>query len=393
MGFFNFIKELFREKEIKEIEKEKIDFSEIPNWINKKRENLSIKEQEIFKLIKEKQDFFIETIEEKSKIVENVNLKLKKADDRIISASEEGRKKYLLFVEIFLGNLKELELENFEKYSKDVDFLFLNFNKNSDKSYERATLLIGKEMASIRNSIKLFSKELIKLFEENKYLLENIKLISIINSDLIQLEKNIKEIQKVEDILSKLNKKLTDIEEENSKIIHELNETKKSKFHLENLEIQNKLNFLKEELEKEIINLRQEIDFKALTNFYHIFENKMKLVQEFKDNFLRNIKQENDELVLENLLSESKLDNEEIYRKIKEIQNKKIEIIEIEEKIIPDEVQKLEDQINKLKESNEITNIEKAKQEKVLSELKLIKEEITKKIKEKSQELGGEVLD
>ena len=80
-----------------------------------------------------------------------------------------------------------------------------------------------------------------------------------------------------------------------------------------------------EEIKKEISELRQIIDFKALSNFFHIFEEKMEIIKSYKDNFLEEFKRDKASKIL-NLLNESKLNNEKINEKIKKIQNKEKDI-------------------------------------------------------------------
>ena len=58
-----------------------------------------------------------------------------------------------------------------------------------------------------------------------------------------------------------------------------------AKQKIENLTRQNKVKLLEEELKKELFFLRQIIDFKALANFYHIFEERMNIVKEHKEDF------------------------------------------------------------------------------------------------------------
>ena len=45
-----------------------------------------------------------------------------------------------------------------------------------------------------------------------------------------------------------------------------------------------KINVLREELKKDILNLRQLIDFKALISFFHINAEQMKIVKDYKEN-------------------------------------------------------------------------------------------------------------
>ena len=389
MGILNFIKKIFENNKDKEIEKEKIGFSEIGDWIDKKKKEIEVREEKVFVLIQEKINVFVNELKEKVRLVEDVNLKLKKAEDRMESVSEEGRKKYLESVELFIEDLDELEKENLEKFSKKIDKIFLDFNKRSHMSYERATILIGKEMAEVKETLKSFSKDLIKIFEKNKDIINSLKTFSLIELNLNEIVKIDQELEEIKKAIAYLDKGLLDKEEENKKILNEIEEIKKSEIYLENLSRQDKIKLLKEELEKELLSLKQIIDFKALANFYHIFEDRMELVKEYRDDFQKKFKRDNGENTLDLLLNESKLNNLDISNKMNKIKDKKKDIMENEQEIKPDKIQELYTQTTKI-----ILDIGNLKNEKIRKEkrggtLKILKEELVEKVKEKVEGAGG----
>ena len=389
MGILNFIKKIFENNKDKEIEKEKIGFSEIGDWIDKKKKEIEVREEKVFVLIQEKINVFVNELKEKVRLVEDVNLKLKKAEDRMESVSEEGRKKYLESVELFIEDLDELEKENLEKFSKKIDKIFLDFNKRSHMSYERATILIGKEMAEVKETLKSFSKDLIKIFEKNKDIINSLKTFSLIELNLNEIVKIDQELEEIKKAIAYLDKGLLDKEEENKKILNEIEEIKKSEIYLENLSRQDKIKLLKEELEKELLSLKQIIDFKALANFYHIFEDRMELVKEYRDDFQKKFKRDNGENTLDLLLNESKLNNLDISNKMNKIKDKKKDIMENEQEIKPDKIQELYTQTTKI-----ILDIGNLKNEKIRKEkrggtLKILKEELLEKVKEKVEGAGG----
>ena len=97
-------------------------------------------------------------VKEKIDVAKSFDINLKKEEDRIKSATEEGRKKYLESVEDFMNGLNNLKKESLEKVIADTNRIFSDFNRRSRMSYERATILIGKEMGEIKESIKAFSR-------------------------------------------------------------------------------------------------------------------------------------------------------------------------------------------------------------------------------------------
>jgi|TARA_B100002003_G_C14105407_1_gene531699 hypothetical protein len=386
MKIFNFIKKIFENEKIEEVEEEKLDFSNIGDWINTKEKEIKTKEGKVLTEIKERSNIFLDNFKEKVDILRGVNLDLKKEEYRIKSMSEEGRKKYLGSVDIFINNLDKLEKDDLEKFSKGIDKIFLDFNKNSYKNYERATILIGKEIAEVKETLRDFSRDLTKILEENKWLIDSLKISSIIKLKLNELTNLDDEAKRIEEVITNLNSDLSNMEEENKKIKSEVEKIEKSEKYIENLTRQNNVKSLEEELKKEIFFLRQIIDFKALANFYHIFEERMNIVKKHKEDFQTNFQKDDGETIL-SLLNESKLNNEKISDKMVGIKIKKEEILENEQEISRTPDLTIELHSKKTKVILDIGNLknEKTMQEKRQEKLKLSKEDLIESIKERAE--------
>lgn len=400
MSIFDFLKKLIKNKKKEEQEEseknKKITFSELRFWIENKIKEIETKEEEIFSLIKDKTELLSKEIKIKINIAKSFDVNLKKADDRIKKIVEEGRKKYLESAEDLLDFLNNLKKDRFENILAFIDKSFLDFNKKSHLSYERATVLIGKEMSEIKESLKDFSKDLIKIFNENQNLIDSSKRVSFIELKLKLLEKNKKEIEEINLEIISLYKERSNKEKEREEMLVEIEKIKKSAEYLEMKEKEEKIKILKDELGKEIFSLKQTIDFKALGNFYHIFEEEMNLVNAHKENFQINFQKDNGKNLLR-LLDGAKLNNKNISDKVNKIYNKKEEILNLEEKF---ENEKIKNQTNELsskitKRSFEIEDLKnkKLKEEKRLENLKTNKEEIIKEIKESLEKLGFEMSD
>ena len=155
--------------------------------------------------------------------------------------------------------------------------------------------------------------------------------------------------------------------------------------------MQEKVKSLEEDLEKEILNLKQLIDFKSLSNFFHIFENEMKIVKIHREDFSTEFKKDDGEKILR-LVNEAKLNSEDIEEKIIQIKSKKEEIAENKQKVKKDTTHELYSETTKI--ILEIGNLinEKSKKEKRKEMLNISKEEIIKEIKEKIKEIGVEIV-
>jgi len=390
MTIFNFLKKVFAKSKIENTEKEKLNFSEIGVWISKKKKENEIRERNVFDIIQKKIDIFVDDFKKKIEIARATDISSKKSEERLKLISERGRKEYLESAENFIENLDKLEKNNLEQFSKKIDKIFLDFNKSSGKNYERATILIGKEMAEVKETLKVFSKDLIKLFEENKEIINLSKVFYFIELKLNEVEEINEKIEKIEKSINFLDKILPEKENEGKKISKKIEEIKKSDDYIKNLSKKEKIKILKEDLEKEIFELKQIIDFKGLANFYHIFEDKMELVKEYRDNFQTEFKKNEGENVLKSLLENSNLNNEQINKKIEKIKNIEKDILTNEREIKPDEIQKLFSQLSKIILDTEDLQNEKAKQRKRMENLEIVKNSFVEVVKKKVENIGGE---
>ena len=378
-------------KEIKKNEKEKVSLSSLGTWVESKVKDLRAKEKEIISFIQKKIEFLSDELKEKIRAVNSFDVDSKKEKDRIKSAVEEGREKYLESVEHLVESLNSLKKERLEETIADTDRIFSDFNKRSERSYERATILIGKEMGEIKESLKAFSRNLIKVFDENKNFVESSRTISLIKLKLSQFEKIEQEVQKIEKEIISISNKMAEKEKENREILFEIDIVKKSSEYLKKQEKQEKIKLFRKELEKDISDLRQLIDFKALANFYHIFEDKIQVVKAHRDDFQTNFQKDDGKDILK-LLETAKLNNKNISDKLSQIYKKKEEILGIETEL---ENEKNKDRMDELHSANtkavlEIDDLKnkKSKEEKRLEKLKEDKEKIISELKEGLKKFG-----
>lgn len=392
MGILDFLKKIFSEPEKTEPTRVKIAFSGIEEFIKKKSENLKTKENETISLINGKIKSFTNELKEKIKIANNVNFESKEKNDRIKSAVYEGRKKYIEFLEKFIETLETSENAFLEKFMENINLAFTRFNESSAKSYERATILIGKEMGSIKEILKNLSNEILAIFNENKDVISDYKKISLIELKTSEIKEINEKLLKIETEITNLINKILEKEKETKEISDKINQIKNSPEYIENIEKEKSIQIQEKEVEKEIFNLKQAVDFKALSNFFHIFEDKMAIVKIHRDDFLSEFKKDGG-IRLFNLLNESKLNNENISYKLRQIQEKEQEIISKRNEIKKDETQSLASELDKANEELRDLTVEKRWAEKKKEKLKVNQSEILKIIKEELGFIGVDLED
>ncbi len=82
MGIFDFIKK-FSRKEPEIVVNEKVEFSNIKYFLENKKQQLKLQEEEFLNKFKEINNNLISSLQEKIKQLENLDLDQKKAEDRI----------------------------------------------------------------------------------------------------------------------------------------------------------------------------------------------------------------------------------------------------------------------------------------------------------------------
>jgi len=390
MGIFELFKKLVKGKESEEIVIKKLAFSEIEDWIENKTKENQIKENKLVLEIQEKIKINNKELKEKINTLLEFNVDSKKEKDHVKNIVIDSRKKYIELVEELMKKLEELEETKLEEIIKKTNKIFLNFNKSSFKNYERATILIGKEMANIKESLKVFSKSLLQIYRENKNTIDFFK-------DVEGIKENFKKIKEIDNSLIKIKEKIIFLEEKIKikksgfeRLKEKLEETKKSKAYSEFLESQKELEKLNLDIKEKILELRQLFDFKALANFFHIFPEQMEIVKNHKEDFYNHFLKDNGKAILD-LLNKSKLDNNKVQEKINKINLKLEEIKRNKKEIKKDLVQEIDSEIKDILLELEDFKIEKVKEEKRQEKLKNNHEELIELLKKDFVKFGVEV--
>ena len=390
MGISNFFKKLFMEEKAEEIAPEKLALSDIEGWAEKKEKENEFKEKEILDIISEKIERFTKELREKIIILESVDIKSRREKDHIKEIVESSRKNYINSIGDFLEDLNDLEINSLDVMKK-INKIFLDFNKGSYKNYERTTILIGKEMGSMKEILGVFSRELIKTFDDGNEIRENFKRIFSIKSKSDTIIRNDKTLEKISETILLLWENIKGKEEENKKLLEEIEKIKMGSRYLENLRNREKIKSLNEELKSDIFSLKQVIDFKALANFFHINEDQMKILKEHREDFHTNFQKDNGKVIID-FLEESKLNNKAILERVNLIRTKIEEVENYERKIKEDETLEIGSQIKTV--FLEIYNfkIEKVKEEKRGKKLKESKIELADSLKKDLGEMNVEVI-
>ena len=313
MGIFNFLKK-FSKKEPEIVVTEKVEFSNIKYFLENKKQQLKLQEEEFLNKFKEINNNLINSLQEKIKQLENLDLDQKKAEDRIKIIVKENFKSYLYYVELLIKDISNLEEINssLDMISK-INSTFLNFQKKAETSYQKATYLIG-ELGQIKGEISNYFKKTETLIKENDDIIKISRILESIGKKLEELLKidNIskeidKEKSKNEEKINEVNNKIRNHEEEIIKI-------KNSDEHKELLKNEETLNKKDSELEIQIIKIKNLINLKTLSGICHKSEKDMIIIKNYRNNFINAFKEDSNNKLKEILESTNQIENKELIK-------------------------------------------------------------------------------
>ena len=311
MGIFDFIKK-FSRKEPEIVVNEKVEFSNIKYFLENKKQQLKLQEEEFLNKFKEINNNLISSLQEKIKQLENLDLDQKKAEDRIKIIVKENFKSYLYYVELLIKDISNLEEINssLDMISK-INSTFLNFQKKAETSYQKATYLIG-ELGQIKEEISNYFKKTETLIKENDDIIKISKILKSIEKkleELLKIDNTSKEIDKEksknEEKINEVNNKIRNHEEEIIKI-------KNSNEHKELLKNEETLNKKDGELEIQIIKIKNLINLKTLSGICHKSEKDMIIIKNYRNNFINAFKEDSNNKLKEILDSTNQIENKEL---------------------------------------------------------------------------------
>jgi len=348
MGLFEIFKKKKRVPEIERISLEEVN-GRMNRFLLEFKENENKIKEDIFNKIK----IFSCGLREQIKILYLTNLEQRKEDIRLKGRVLESKDTYVRYCEKLVGEIFNLEKDNLEDFFKKINHILFKFQKNSNKSFEIATILIGKELAETRKIITDFSREQEILYLKNKEIfvkkriatkileeknsLNNLKVIeNNINTEFENLKKSLKD-----------NVSLTKNQEQ--KIL----EFKKTKEFQKWLAYNKEKKVLKFNLLKKVEILREKIGLKSLLSIHHKNEKLKGLIKKYRNNFVESLIEDK-----ENSLSQiiSKELNEEIIRikeKLNELNKEEYSEIKKEEKNLEEELNRINEEILRIKRQKE----------------------------------------
>lgn len=297
-------------------------------------------------------------------VLKFINLERRKEDERLKRMVLENLGVYINHLETLIIELEKTNNLEVKDCILKIQFVLDNFYKKSFKNYEKATILVGEEIGRVKEIIKHFNKDFIKMVQKNSFIFTKITCIEEfrkLDNKIEALRKIKEEIDKQIESFGKLKEKL-----ENQKYIFEEDYYifKQSEEFKEILMQEQRFNKELINLNNEIMKIKEKINIKFLLKYYHNDTRCNELLKSYKENFIKTL--ENDEtLEIVRLVEKAKAMN--IKKEILDLKekNKKLKIkdnisSQTKLKIFEDRIKNVDLEIYGLKEK-ELVEMKKFK--------------------------------
>jgi hypothetical protein len=351
MGILTIIKNLFKTEE--EQEPETITLNQLETWIQNKEEKNKSDIIEVMEFFEEQIALLIKKLKEHEQILKNIDLTEKKTEERAKFIIKQNLDHYTNHLNKLIKDLEKIEIQEPNILIKNLDNLFIEFNKKSSMNFQKATFLIGKELQETKDSIDNFFKTIKQYLDKNKSLLKTQETTRNTKNKLKQIQNINQTNQEIKQELENQNNKITTLNNQIQNNNQTIDEIKESKEYEKEIKTKQEITKKKQALSKESQNLKELINFKTLTNIFHSNKKEMDLIKQFQDNFQETLDKDNQETLI-SLLTSANLDTIKAKQKIKQITELK------------EQISKSEDDFNQKGNANILiqeTEIKKAKQE------------------------------
>lgn len=284
MGLADFCRSIFAKSRPEK--QERLAEKDLDAWIQQKEHE----DEEALATLTKRVAHFLRDLDAQLAALERVDLDRRRTDEQVKAIAKGNLHTYLGHVHVLKTQLKGLDAPTTDTYLAALDDNFLEFHRKAHKNYEKATLLVGKDIGKMRALIGTFALSITKKYtrttlapikELRRKLQHADTVITDTTQTLIALRKRMAETKKEERQRAAATKRRQA-------------EAKKERARYD---------AERAALHKEVHRVKMLIDFKALANLFHASK-EMRIVKEHRDNFAAAL--EKDDGALLPLLEEAK---------------------------------------------------------------------------------------
>jgi hypothetical protein len=374
MGWLDFFKQKTDEKK----DTRKINFGSLLQEAGEEKEKAGNKIKEMKEKLAGRIAELNASLEAHIGILKAIDLSKRKEHERLKMIVLENLGLYISNLQNFKENIKNLD-NNDKDYLGKISFTFENFQKNSMKFVDKATILIGKEIADTKKSLKAFSEDVNSMINENQQDFEKEKNAAKMMELLADFEEENNLEKEIIEFIPSLHKKAEELNYAKKDREKDIEALRSSAEYLKAKEADNERLKQLQQAKIDLIKLKEEIDLKVLLRDFHKDEKKSALIKEYSDNFEQALRDDSEFRIIEIVKQSKPGFNEE---KIREMRNR---IIELNKKKQTEAENKMDEIISGIKridldliEANNNIEEQKEKQKRLIDKREEIRGEIIK---------------
>jgi hypothetical protein len=238
-------------------------------------------------------------------VLEKIDLAQKKESENLKLLVLDNLNLYVSYLKILVSKLDTLKSKKPNDCINSAFALLNEFNKKAHISFEKATILIGKDIATTKETIKAFGNDLVGLAERNKTLFEKDKIADEMKNLLQELMQNKAISESFDENIITFNSEIKKADEEAKEIQNKISYIKNSEDYKKEIEERERMRGREIEMEKDLRELKGKINFKSLANVFHSNKKHSQFIKDYASDFKQALK--NDEnLELLNLIKDAK---------------------------------------------------------------------------------------
>ncbi|MEK6850847.1 MAG: hypothetical protein AABX85_04700 [Nanoarchaeota archaeon] len=390
MSWLDKLKHLLGEEkpEVENVKPESVKIEQVNEKVNEKIKQNFLRKDELKNELTKRIDSFKREMNNSIEILEKVTLSERKEHEKIKLVVLENLSLYDAQLKRLISQLENLESLKIKEGLAKLKTILNDFDRASHLPFEKATILIGKELEGNRNILRAFIKDFSNIEKNNKSFFEQVELTDKLNALL-------GEMKQVSDFIEEVNKTVLAYEsqaekkrEEHEKTKQKIDEIKKSDEFKKEIELKENHRQKLNDIETEIRITKQKIDFKALTKTYHLNEKANHLIKSYSGDFLSALKNDENLDILDLIGENEKLKKNELKdlrEKVAELNRQfqtktDAEILELENNL-----KNLDSHINQIKSHIETEKKKKdrssQKLDKFIDEIKSLSEQVFSNLK------------
>ncbi len=279
----------FKKEEIKI----KLSLNESVSKINEEKDKLELKTRNIKKEIRHNLMLLISNLRLQIKVLRSIDLEHRKEHERIKIIVLENLSFYVSHLERLIENLEKIdETLDMDQYIAEIQNNFNRFKKESHNSFEKATILIGRELEEVQGLIKKAFQNFNQIIDENKEIFEKIVLIKDLQNKIQEVHNKRKIQEEISDSINNLVKTKGELQTEKILIEKQYEDFKNSKKFREFIEQKEKTKKNQDELNQEVFRLKEKINIKFLLKRFHDNKERSNLLLGYRDNFLNALEED-----------------------------------------------------------------------------------------------------